>query len=1185
MKGVLFLASVLLMMTATASLTAPISSAYAITEAQPSSASVAASVRAVEPTSTPIKHVVVLFQENVSYDHYFATYPNATNITNEPSFTAGKDTPSTNGLTKELIDNNPNSAKPFRLDRTQFKTCDQNHDYKPEQEAYNGGLLDMFVEKVGASGNGCDPKEVMGYYDGNTVTALWNYAQHFAMSDNSYSTTFGPSTPGALNLISGQTHGATPDVIPDGVVNGTVIGDPDGAFDDCSKGSTVAMSGKNVGDLLNKNNVTWGWFEGGFKPTSMTSNGTAVCGSFHMNLAGDKVTDYSAHHEPFQYYASTSNPHHLPPTSIAMIGKTDQANHQYDLADFWNAADSGNMPAVSFLKAAKYQDGHAAYSSPLDEQKFLTTTINHLQKLPEWSNTAVIILYDDSDGWYDHMMPPIVSQSGGPEDYKCGNTKPGAFESECGYGPRQPLLVISPYAKINYIDHHVTDISSVLRFIEDNWQTGRMGNNSFDAKAGSIMNMFDFAQDAKRALPLFLDYNTGNVIQEEALKVQALDKDGKQIQGIWTIVGTPEGVAVAGGYTPFSFVGAAGSKYMITMSNFDSKQFQRWEDNGSTNMTRIVTLGSNGSELTARYDTDNSLRGFTPLTFAGTGNQSSLTIKATLLEGGEELHMWSIISPQAVDPSSSANSNSTTYKLYASNFGDHIFDHWSDGNRERVHNVAIAENTTVTAYYKQGYAIASGDVTNTTAVVWSRFDKPATMHLAIDIDPSYSHAIPERTTTVNGSSDFAGHIKLDGLSPDTKYYYKVWFTSAGIGGSTIASTTSTGTFRTAPNESESKPISFVVGGDLAGQQYCSRVDENFPIFTAMKAANPDFFIFNGDEIYADNYCPASGPEGVSGWNNIPGDFPKVNDPSVNWTNYEQVRSVYLKHWQYNRADPNFQSFLRNVSMYSQADDHEVANNWAPSSYYSNTTMSRAGFPNLIKAGLQEFFSFSPIDKNPDDSNRIYRSFHWGKNADLFIVDQHQYRSRNDLPDIPSNNKTLLGKEQLAWLEQGLLSSKATWKIVSLDDPMTIPECVKTETATTPLGCDNFATDGKSNLTFTRERNEFLKFLDDNNIKNVVFLVTDVHFAGNILVEHDFNGDGKNLVYHELATGPLSASSGEPDPVDPTINAKYLYKEGPMFSFGYYKVQPQDDGNAHFVAEVRGVDGGIRAGSQLDLVPQ
>lgn len=447
-------------------------------------------------TTTPIKHLVVLFQENVSFDHYFGTYPNAANVAGEPAFYASGDTPSVNGLSEALLTNNPNAANPQRLDRSQALTCDQDHSYKDEQLAYDHGAVDKFVETV--SGGSCADKSiVMDYYDGNTVTALWNYAQNFAMSDNSFGTTYGPSSPGAINLVSGQTHGATTPDAPGLVSNGTIISDARPLYDDCSKGTTAALSGKNVGDLLNAKNLTWGWFQGGFRP-SATTNGVAACGTAHTNIGGASVTDYIPHHEPFQYYKSTSNPHHLPPSSPAAIGKTDQANHQYDLSDFWTAANAGNLPSVSFLKAAAYQDGHAGYSDPLDEQHFLVDTINRLQRLPTWRDTAIVISYDDSDGWYDHVLGPVVSPSNDATydaltgTGQCGTPRAGSYSGRCGYGPRLPLLVISPYANRNFVDHSVTDQSSILRFIEDNWNLGRIGDQSFDALAGSLNNMFHF---------------------------------------------------------------------------------------------------------------------------------------------------------------------------------------------------------------------------------------------------------------------------------------------------------------------------------------------------------------------------------------------------------------------------------------------------------------------------------------------------------------------------------------------------------------------------------------------------------------------------------------------------------------------------------------------------------------------
>ncbi len=485
-------------------------------------------------TATPIKYLVVIFQENVSFDHYFATYPKAENLPGEPRFIPEKNpnelTPTVNGLTEggNLLTANPNSTQPFRLDRTQNYTCDQDHDYTPEQLAFDAGLMDKFPENTG-SASGCPDYGkgtglVMGYYDGNTVTALWNYAQHFAMSDNSYGTTFGPSTPGALNLAAGLTapvdFAHTTGSLTEDVDGQSVIGDADPYYDDCGSPTQVSLTSQNIGNLLNAAGISWGWFEGGFRPSIPWAGGSskAVCGATSTNLSGAVVSDYSAHHEPFQYYASTSNPHHLPPTSIAMIGYTDQANHQYDLTDFWAAAQSGHLPAVSFLKAKKSQDGHAGYSSPLDEQVFIVKTINALERLPQWKNMAVVISYDDSDGWYDHVMPPIVNQSNttedastGPESCGAGLSPLGGYQGRCGYGPRLPFLVISPMAKVNFVDHSITDQSSIIRFIEDNWLGGeRIGDGSFDAKAGSLMNFFDFGPGRHRRR-LFLDPLTGLV--------------------------------------------------------------------------------------------------------------------------------------------------------------------------------------------------------------------------------------------------------------------------------------------------------------------------------------------------------------------------------------------------------------------------------------------------------------------------------------------------------------------------------------------------------------------------------------------------------------------------------------------------------------------------------------------------
>jgi phospholipase C len=520
----------------------------------------------ITPTtaSAAIKHVVVIFGENISFDHYFGTYPNATNPVGDPQFTAASGTPTPNNYISNpgLLTQNPNlasngvanggnigpdsiNANPFRLTRAQAWTASQNHNYGPEQSAFDGGKMDLFPINVGTKNSAAQnaatgtPSEslantkalTMGYYDGNTITALWNYAQHYAMNDHSFSSVFGPSTNGAINLISGQTNGVINIVNPGSAVIGdgygglTDIGDADPTGDICSSTTqSMSLSGKNVGDLLSAANITWGWFQGGFDLGITNANGTTGCNRSTVSAYTGTQADNSPHHQPFQYYASTANFNHTRPTSVAAIGTKDAANHQYDIHDFTDALAAGNMPAVSYLKAARYQDAHASNSDPLDEQTFVVNIVNAIEKSSFWSSTAIIIAYDDSDGWYDHLLN-LVNGSATTADAVNGtgicisqtaanNALPGVAagtlhaQGRCGYGPRQPFLVISPWAKKNYLDTTVTDQASILRFVEDVFLSSqRIGGGSFDATAGSIMGMFDFSNGAVPPNPNVVQLN------------------------------------------------------------------------------------------------------------------------------------------------------------------------------------------------------------------------------------------------------------------------------------------------------------------------------------------------------------------------------------------------------------------------------------------------------------------------------------------------------------------------------------------------------------------------------------------------------------------------------------------------------------------------------------------------------
>ncbi len=500
---------------------------------------------AQSPTpTTPIQHVVVIFDENESFDHYFGIYPKATNPPGQPRFTALPNTPTVNGFSPGLLTNNPNlntangtgASNPFRLNRSQALTADQNHNYGPEQASFDRGLMDLFPTNTGTAGSSSSMSVltpavvttkglVMGYYDGNTVTAMWEYAQNFALNDNSFDTQFGPSSPGAVNLISGQTNGInqatvvnanSSDEVPDGVGGYTLNGDSDPLNDTCAGSTKMQMNfssnNTNVGNLLNTAGLTWGWFQGGFDLTITNPNGTMGCSRSTVSpVTGLTEADYVPHHEPFQFYPSTANPTHTRPTSPSTVGTAgDPANHQYDIHDFFDALNAGHLSNVSYLKPQSYQNAHPGNSNPLDEQAFIVSVVNAVMQSSFWNTTAIIIAYDDSDGWYDHQMGPIVNGSFTTLDSvtgtgACGtsgttpvlpgpNSNGSPVYGRCGYGVRLPLLVISPWAKPNYVDHTLTDQTSILRFIEDNWSLGRIGGGSFDALANPITSMFNFTQ-------------------------------------------------------------------------------------------------------------------------------------------------------------------------------------------------------------------------------------------------------------------------------------------------------------------------------------------------------------------------------------------------------------------------------------------------------------------------------------------------------------------------------------------------------------------------------------------------------------------------------------------------------------------------------------------------------------------
>lgn len=488
------------------------------------------------------------------------------------------------------------------------------------------------------------------------------------------------------------------------------------------------------------------------------------------------------------------------------------------------------------------------------------------------------------------------------------------------------------------------------------------------------------------------------------------------------------------------------------------------------------------------------------------------------------------------------------------------------------------------------HGVAIGDVTSDSVIVWGRCSRAATLVVEAKATGAAAggRAVTGQART-KVESDYTAQITLKSLRADQPYKVIVACTDKkGARGKTEIAT-----FRTAHRPDRSRAISFIVGADLGGQTYCRLKDGGYQIFKPMTALKADFFIANGDMIYADDHCPERGVQPGAVY--IPGNFPDIADRSVDWTNAKQLDTIYRDHWKYNRADPAHQEFLRRTPIYIQWDDHEVVNDFGATWSKNPHQPDRSGYPTLVERGVQAFFDYHPITVHPKESKRIYRSFRWGKDLEIFIIDARSYRSRNDQVDELDENgepvKKMLGKKQLEWLLKGLRESDATWKLVSSNIPWSIP----TGTHPEAYGHDAYANgqyiplffpptfEGRTG--FEIELLYMLSEIDKANVSNLLVVATDVHFASQIRHEGDFDGDGDTLVLYELVNGPLSAfKRPAPSEIDDTLNPIVLYAEGDIFNFAYMEIKSVD-GEMRFITDVRDETGKVRPGSVLEIRPE
>ncbi len=396
------------------------------------------------------------------------------------------------------------------------------------------------------------------------------------------------------------------------------------------------------------------------------------------------------------------------------------------------------------------------------------------------------------------------------------------------------------------------------------------------------------------------------------------------------------------------------------------------------------------------------------------------------------------------------------------------------------------------------------EVRPTAAILWLRAARAG----EVAVEVSAAGAAPRRLTRAAvASDDLVVQVPLDGLVPATRYRYAV-----SQGGERVE-----GEFATAPPATDPARVAFVWSGDLGGGGFCRLVDGGYRIFRAMARRPVDFFLFNGDTIYADVRCNRPGV--VAG-----GDFVA--------TTLEQFRARH----RYNREDPAVQEFLRRTPVYAIWDDHEVRNDFA------GTTDP------LMPVGRQAFLEYWPVVAGGQDPHRLYRRVRWGRLLELFILDTRQYRS--DDRELDGPGKTMLGAAQRAWLLDAVPASSATWKLVVTSIPLSVPTG-RAERRDSWTDANVFGLAPESGGTgFVIERDAILDAFRARGVKNLVFLTADVHHAE--VIRHQ---PEPGWAFWEFIAGPLSATTGRPRPLDMRLGSRTLFGQGGVYNFGEITLEP------------------------------
>lgn len=431
--------------------------------------------------------------------------------------------------------------------------------------------------------------------------------------------------------------------------------------------------------------------------------------------------------------------------------------------------------------------------------------------------------------------------------------------------------------------------------------------------------------------------------------------------------------------------------------------------------------------------------------------------------------------------------------------------------------------------------VQTGDVLSDRAIAWSRTDRAAQCLIEWSTSDKFTNVRRVRGGVTNPNSACTSHVELTGLPADQHIFYRVRYESADSSGA--FSEPLMGQFRTPPRRGTrpQRPIRVVWSGDMVGQGW--GIDESrggLRIYDALRRAEPDVFVHSGDNIYADQpLLPEVKLDDGTIWRNL-----VTPEKSKVAETLEEFRGAFA----YNMLDPHTRQFNASVPIVAQWDDHEVCDNWFHDLVLENDprfTEKRVRV--LAERAKQALFEFLPIRRNPDERDRIYRSFSYGPLVDIFVIDLRSYRGANtaNRQTTLTPTSSILGATQLAWLEKSLKASRATWKIIACDMPigLIVPDRIRNgeRNYEAVANADHGAPLGRE-----LEIAQLLRSLKQANVRNTVWVTADVHYAA----AHHYAPDRAQFTefnpFWELVAGPMHAGTFGPNLLDNTFGPEVRF---------------------------------------------